>query len=422
MLVKELQHEIINWKKDNTEAIKNEAAIRALRNRTSWNRHGISLLVEEALHEFEWTSGENLEYNFTSYAPYIPFPKSPYNRQYGNWDVFKETVRFCGWIKAAARMKSIIRFIQKTQSGRGMNSPYTIANLWVVAKNNPSPQRFVRRIMKVRSRANGILRPYGLRVSWNGLAHVLSGKERSVGKAAKKAAAITLKLVVQSIAYKNGTSFDKLSPFNNQNGTLITCRGLKALLNLNSKAKIAWVLDKVNSGEFGCFRDALLVVDERLVPDKTDGVELLLDVKEEQNIHGISIQTGWDVEGKKQYLLKSNNRTFHVYSNNCYRDVKDAIKMAVRAWKKQRELERQNKDILKVLIPEDRSFLIFMCDSRTAGNCVPGTNSWMQTHGFGGRSFVPAQWLVPFISEPRVKNVLRAAADRISQLNEKIAA
>lgn len=57
---------------------------------------------------------------------------SDYNREY---------VRLYRWIEEATRYRLVRKLFEKTQSGRGQNSPHTVFNLWKVSKNY-SPGKF----------------------------------------------------------------------------------------------------------------------------------------------------------------------------------------------------------------------------------------------------------------------------------------
>ncbi len=58
-------------------------------------------------------------------------------------------------------------------------------------------------------------------------------------------------------------------------------------------------------------------------------------------------------------------------------------------------------------LPTDRTILVWLEDSYAAGNCSAGTSAFAQANGWGGRKFVPLQWLLD--KEPRARAAARVA-------------
>jgi hypothetical protein len=87
-------------------------------------------------------------------------------------------------------------FCGRTLSPRGVGSPATSLDLWKAARVHQHPYRAQARLLKVRNRANEILRPYGLCVSNAAMAEVLSATWHGTGKAALRAANETCRRIL----------------------------------------------------------------------------------------------------------------------------------------------------------------------------------------------------------------------------------
>jgi len=131
--------------------------------------------------------------------------------------------------------------------------------------------------------------------------------------------------------------------------------------------------------------------------DTTDGVEVYLD-QTEAVIHGVTVRKGWTVsrgETSMKLVLtqKSTGRSFHTdwYDNWGKKELKNSVKQAIRAWRRRAELERREANLVAFLNGEDGFMpLIRFSDSRSAGNCAAGTQSWIDKHGWGSRKWIPA--------------------------------
>ena len=373
----------------------------------TWDRSGLDAIAGVAIADFERETGVSLPHNLAIHGPYV---WASWSRRYPldskGERIIDETARFCGWIRSAAKFPILVKLMEKTTSINGVNSPYTKLDVWAIAKHQPSPGRAGRFLTKVRRRANQILKGYGLRVSWEALGNVMQyGSVKNVGKQARYAAAYTVKQFVE--IGKNSLGYFEEYP---ETGILIKARGLKNLLEA-PRAIQRWAFDCVKTGEFSCFREALANTD-RLVEDSTDGVSLLLDPTTKQIFHGITTVVGWNDEGQTCWLVKSDVLTYHSYAWVDQR--KDAVKSAVEAWKQQRQLEAENREFLQRLQPTDHCPLVYIEDSLNAGNCLPGTESWMYQNGLSGKKFVGVHVLIKHIGNSRVRRVLQVVAERLA--------
>lgn len=421
---KEIQVETTDWHHFTMEAAAKEASYMVAQ---TWNRYGLEMLAVEAKEYFVAKTGISLPWNLATWGPYVSRSANPYRKER---EGFKEnaeaTFRFCGWLRKAADSRVLCRLIQRTTSVNGVNSPRTTLDLWKFAERFPSPHRAVRFIRAVRARANDILKPYGLKVSWQALAAVLQYGSRKVGKAAVQVAAAT----VEHYSYKfyeydyrmhDYETEEKVrfvvglqeEGFNNKRNCLsllMAARGLKETAAV-SRAIASWAYERVIAGEFTCLRNALEAVPGRLVEDTTDGVHLYLDTATSKSSHGITTTDGWNDEGRLITFVQTDRRSYHAETQV----PSMAIKQALQAWKRQRDMERQESDLLAVLQPEDQTVLVFRQDSYAAGNCQAGTNSWLSRLGWDDRQFVPVTWLLPHLGEQRVKNVLQAVVNRLTK-------
>jgi hypothetical protein len=116
--------------------------------------------------------------------------------------------RMAGWLHTVARhpgCHTLRRLIAEGVSIHGVNSRRNWLDIGLLMLYHPSPQRLGRKIVAIARRADQILAPYGVKVSWIGLAYALGalrnqstscewyyGNGHRVGKAAKTAARLTL--------------------------------------------------------------------------------------------------------------------------------------------------------------------------------------------------------------------------------------
>jgi hypothetical protein len=326
--------------------------------------------------------------------------------------------RFGGWIRAAATLRGCRKIIEKTQSSRGINSGRTTVDLWTLVQNNPSPGGFEEKVWKVRRRANQVLKPYGISVSWASIGQVLQGGCRNIGKAARRAVEKTVQNYLSYYTYEAN-----YRPYGNMDRCffLKAGRGL-AELKSHPDAVQRWAVGRTIAGEFESIRDALQNAN-RLTQDNTDGVEMYLDSATREEIHRVEVFKGWmaDQSGKfgqqkTQHLFRQvhTDRTYHLELG--YMSERDGVKEAIKAWRRQAELERKNKEIFSVLQPKNASVLVWFEDSLDSGNCESGTRAWAEANGFNGDMFVSAEKLLKFSGDPRVFRVLQTAAEKVVEL------
>jgi hypothetical protein len=190
-------------------------------------------------------------------------------------------------------------------------------------------------------------------------------------------------------------------------------RGLAEMRN-HSPAVQRWAVARVFDGEFESLREAL-AASSRLVRDETDGIELWLDPATTQTIHRVEVTQGWSPQRERfgdngQMLLLRQQHTGRSFHEAQFTEFRQAVKEALAAWHRQAVVERQEANLVAFL-RGDRGFspLIYRGESYRAGNCSPGTEAWLQRHGWSGREFIPGQWLIPFLAEGLVRNVAMIA-------------
>ncbi len=152
----------------------------------------LSGLVREAV---EASGFENLPWNLDNLvnANVAPGSYPFFASEAGKERVVKKVQRFCGWLRAAAKLPGVRRVIEKTQSSCGMWSPRTLVHLWDLASHHPSPGALERKLWSVRRRADAIFSAYKgeQKASWASIAQSLLITQQT-GKAAVMAVAGTL--------------------------------------------------------------------------------------------------------------------------------------------------------------------------------------------------------------------------------------
>lgn len=287
--------------------------------------------------------------------------------QTGADQLLREYGRIRGWLIAATDLHGVAKVIKKTQTTRGVDSPYTTLYLPELWEKYPSPGHLERKLWKVRRRAEAILSAFAgdYNPSWNDVAHATL-KTRQVGKAAVIVVAETL------------------------------------------------------SGEHGNYaeaRDFLASIRTAAFPvaDNSDGVEARREAEPRLQKLGISVYRIRVTEKYGRFSLKwlvrtDAGRTFH----SEWGGPEEALRDAIRAWKRQDELAAENADIVGFLNGDELGFcpLITREDSYEAGNCRAGTDSWARQQGWGDREFVPGVWLINHLHEEEVRRVVVAARER----------
>lgn len=288
----------------------------------TWNRQGVQGLVDEAKAHFEKVSGVSLPYNLSTHGPWVGY--SWRNRlAEDKEEMVSYAARFAGWLKKAAELRGLVRLIARTTSTNGMNSPYTELDIYRLFDRFSSPHSAERKLWKVLHRANQILAPYGISVSYAGLAYAMSHGDRRTGKSARRAAEAT---VSQYVHHRFGEQLG-----------LIQARGLKDAVEAPEGVR-HWAAQRVIEGEFESLREAMAHAD-RLVEDNSDGVELYLDPFTSETVHNVSVTTGWGHDGMIQELCRQEHtgRTYHAENRGGWRNrtTRDCAKDALKAWKEQ---------------------------------------------------------------------------------------
>ncbi len=392
--------------------------------RQTWCRRGLQALVNIAKDTFEKTTGVRLPWNLSTHGPWVGYMFYASHEERRE-EMVRASARISGWLRAATKFPNLVRFIQRTGAGsRGMNSLHRYFDFYGIPARY-SPGALARLLPKVRRRANEILKPYGLQVSNNSIAAVLRRNQRRVGKISIEAAAhsIFLSIIRQGECdlYPWGWWEDCPTIVREKVISILSLgRGLEKFTTATPAVK-SWVLSRINAGEFSNLREAL-AASARLVPDSTDGVDLMIDPTLSTRRLGVECKVGWNREGELVTLAVQvgTSRTHHQeWGKRCFPPHQQVIERnAISAWRRQAEMERQNSALLSTFEKDEVEHLVLLEDSFSAGNCRPGTMSWLNSHGWHGRQFVRARELVLHAHDSRVQNVLNAAARRVQAMKK----
>ncbi len=353
---------------------------------------GLGALVESAIADFEEKVGESVfPYNFVWSGRSGILQIGPAYYHNPGWETYRgrycspegaeEIVswykRFAGWIRTAAELPALRKVLVRGMSPNGVNSPYTEVYPDWMFKRFPSPHKLEKLLWATRERAEGILKRWGngYHPSWVDIYHFLEKTER-VGKAAIIAVAKTLTSRKYFRFYRDARDF----------------------LTQLAIARREWV------------------------KDTSDGVEILRSPEPVYTKLGISVYRAlYQTRYGKYYfgstaISKSGETYHHAYADHPESVLRDAI----RSWKRRRELESQNREIVD-FVNGARGYcpLVTVEDSYAAGNCVPGTQAWMREHGFVGDIF-PAKALLPYIENNLVLNVLKQVRERSVRVEKKL--
>ena len=293
-------------------------------------------------------------------------------------EIVRSCQRLAGWLRAAAELPAVTRMVSRTQSPNGMGSPYTTIHLWDFVAKNPSPGRLERQLWKVKRRAQQILSAWEgeHHPSWASIANALCVTKKSIGKAA---------IIVVAEALTN--------PRDDWDGSY---RGI---------------------GNYQAARDLLVSIRSARFPvaDNSDGVNARREEEPSLQKLGISVYRIRVTEKYGRFSLKwlvrtDGGRTYHTE----WGSPEEALRDAIRAWKRQDELAAENADIVGFLNGDELGFcpLIYLQDSYDAGNCRAGTDSWARQQGWGDRDFVPSVWLIKHLHDEKVRRVVVAARER----------
>lgn len=373
---------------------------------------GLGSMVKEGIQTFEEETGvQCIPYNlvFTSMSGGLAVGPAPFRHggrkvsPQGADRLLNEYGRIRGWLKAAAKLPGVNKLIQKTQSSRGVNSPYTTLGLPVLWDRFPSPGALERKLWAVKLRAEAILSAYegDIKPSWKNLADALT-YERRVGKAAVIAVALQLGFEPQG----------EHQPMDEKSSMWVVRSAYRQARQ--------WLVER---------RSAAYPV-----ADVTDGVSLRLEATPELVKLGVTVTRGLvltETVGRRHQvevplrkivrLVRKDGRSYHSERGS----ATDAIKQAVGAWKRQDELaaeeakravEMRERNATAIAFLEGNEFgfcpLISREDSYAAGNCSRGTESWVMEHGWRAKQFVPGTALIPYLDDDRVRRVVNAARQR----------
>jgi hypothetical protein len=215
-----------------------------------------------------------------------------------------------------------------------MGSPHTKINPWRIFSRFPSPQKAERHILKIKNRADIILKPYGISVSWEAIAQSMTRK-KVVGKAAIWAANKTLEKWIgfyEEYAEKEKGRFFYLK----------AARGLVEMEEEQLNVK-RWAVNQVLKGNFESIREAL-GESGRLYEDSTDGVLLLIDPETRREVHGIEILTGWKNDFRRKgcsnygdnnstslFRQTGTGRIYHM--DWVMENDRHAVRVAIKQWR-----------------------------------------------------------------------------------------
>ena len=272
--------------------------------------------------------------------------------------------RFGGWLKAANGLPALRKVIIKTQSWKGVNSSKTTVDLWSLFEKFNNPGALDKLLRGVKRRADRVLSAYAGQptISWSAV-------------------------------------------------------GMAVMVNAKpQKASIIAVSAFLAGGYARSFREArdfLVEYHKCSIVDTSDGVDGKRAVEPYFSKMGVAIfkiavpvvtRRGYRVGTRFEKLVKSAyGRTYH--SSN-WTDGKDLIREASAAWKRQDELAAEAADFIAFLKGDQGVCpLVYLDDSYRSGNCQSGTESWLRSHGWADREFIPAVWLIPYLDEGLVRNV-----------------
>jgi hypothetical protein len=322
-------------------------------------------------------------------------------------EILEAYARFAGFMRrlSVAHTPFLDRLIKRTVSERGMGSPATSLNLWKLHEMCGSPETAERRLLAVHHRANEILAPYGLRVSWDGLAYALQ-QSRKTGRTAMHAVRQTMITLLR----REGIATYRVDP-------MWVGKGMGRFLQ-QPKAVRCFISRWLEKGEIACVSEGLDMAGTRLHRDETDGVACWMDLNTlERHVGGIEVCPARREESDEEIFFVRHTRTGEVFHATSWRR-ESAISDAISAWRVPREFRAKNETTLAELVTsfslDVHTPLVYDRDSWNAGNCDPGTQAWKEQVGLAGAILIPVTALFPYVGDSRVLSVLRAVAARHS--------
>lgn len=412
--------------------VESESRFRSFRRHSS-NRVNFFHLREKLREAADWLTAVHQKVDL----PWNVENEWPHRRHYDQqqtWDIVEGHLRYAGWLKTVAKsdfaeLPEVIKLLEKTQSSAGRNSPRTTVNLARLVAKWHSPHELEKWLRHAKWRANQILRPYGVKVAMADLYTVAEERgNKRVGKGAFVAAARTLaRYTVDGAHYGLDYWQDaSVKTRESRQEIFVKARGLAEAFKADRKVYLA-AKALVQSGQAADFRVALQQLETEFTADNTDGVEGFV-ANETSTFRGLSIQAMIVCEEKSAsaswFVRSSEGESFHSILGR----PRDAAREAVAAWRRQRAMAAEGLSGLEEamrhlgLDPDMMSVLVKVEDSYSAGNCHPGTASWMRENGLIGRKFVGAPQLARFWSDPRVRRVILQAITRVADgVLEKVA-
>ena len=293
-----------------------------------------------------------------------------YNHHCSSHEQYEEVVgghaRFGGWMKAAADIPLVARAIKQSVSPRGTGSRRTYVDLWQLAAKYYTPHTLKRRIIAVQWRARQILAAYDGR-------------------------GCSLRCVMTALAVTGST------------GKAALIAAYRSLTGENARS-------------YREAREALTRLHLCKVEDVRDGVSVYRTETPEHEKLGTQVfacvqksSYGW----KRGFLVLRGERSYHILPHLGYMEASkadSALRCALSAWKRQDAAAKEGADKYRYLLRSDVTILVTREDSYRAGNCRPGTETWIASTGVGrGRWCVPASALMHHTNDARVAKVLSAA-------------
>jgi hypothetical protein len=390
------------------------------------SRKGAEDLILRGMEVWREQGLGSLPYNLYKAGPLIGLP---YGRRLdGVQSAVGHYARVGGFLGRAATSpvaRPLVTFIKKVTTPNGQNSPYTRLDVSGLPAAFGSPEAASRKLVAVRRRANQILGGYGVCVSNASLAGVMT-RYRATGKAARIAAMITLRDLLQRAF---GVDTYQLKGWN----VFFVARGMAAAMKEDPVVR-HWVGGRLNAGEFADLRSAM-AAKSRLVVDRTDGVEMILDSATTVAKLGVEVSLGLlPVTGRRgrkvvqeRFLVRKGERTFHADVirverwdplAGCYRKadpIGSAIRQALAAWRRQEESEVSLRRDFR--IPEGVSLLVYKADSHAVGNCREGTEVFMRKLGLSPTTELVGSHILSARAgeDSRAERVIRYAASELQR-------
>lgn len=363
----------------------------------SWDRDGLEAIVLKACRYFEGVTGHALPYNQHCYGPWGDVDYGC--RKYDNLECVEQAARFTGWLYKAAHIPELVRFISKTTSYRGVNSPRTPAKLGVIAQKHPSPQRFARWLRSVRRRAAMILQPWGLYPSWYGLAIAASDGSRRVGKAALCVARHTIERTADNLCKREERKISHRE-------YLIRARGLRKWRTCTpyEREAVVWT---VYDGLARDLNEGIELVKASLFRHMDDTGTIAYCLRCSEEVDGdVRVYPAWDENAKFFWLfLRDDGRSWRAQIGWRHPETWDYLLLR-RGWFEQ-DLA---KGIVDLREPADRCWLISLDDFRQATNTQYELQQTREQVGLVDRAYVGVQHMLPYKGIKGVAQVLAYVA------------